>query len=37
MHALQPFLKGRNKTDFSALLTASHPLVQSADTIAHRH
>lgn len=32
MHALHPFLKGRAKTEFSALLTASHPLAQAADT-----
>ncbi|MBN1919831.1 MAG: hypothetical protein JW892_01190 [Anaerolineae bacterium] len=32
MHALHPFLKGRAKAEFSALLTASHPLAQAADT-----
>ena len=34
LHVLHPFLKGREKTEFSALLTASHPLAQSAGTSA---
>ncbi len=32
LHALHPFLKGRAKTEFSALLTPSHPLAQAADS-----
>jgi hypothetical protein len=33
MYALHPFLKGRERSEFSALLTASHPLAQPGGTI----
>ena len=32
MHALNPFLKGRERSEFLPLLTAAHVLVQAADT-----
>lgn len=32
LHALHPLLKGRARTEFSAMLTTARPLSQSADT-----